>query len=223
MSEFVQRWRIVFRRPVGAEPVAQRELIERWLAALGASGLPDRRLVIAAPLPAGVGAERELADLWLSSRRTLSDVRTPIAASLPAGLELVDLYDVWIGEPALPGRVVAADYRIRLSDTPDAAVLEAGAGRLMASASLPRERVKGERRIAYDLRPLLGRIGPVEARDGAIDLDLRVLHRADQGVGRPEEVVAALVDATGCELRVAWIVRIAVVLADETGSDRAVP
>lgn len=221
MSEFVQRWRIVFRRVAGSDAVAQRDVTEAWQAGLEASGLPDRRLVIGAPLPAGMTAERELADLWLSSRLSVADVRPAVAGSLPPGLELVDLYDVWVGEPALPGRVIASDYRICLGADVDQDVLESGARTLMASSSLPRERVKGERRIAYDLRPLVGRIGPFAARDGATHVDVRVLHLTDQGVGRPEEVVAALADAAGRPLTIASIVRTAVVLADELGSDDA--
>jgi uncharacterized protein DUF2344 len=194
MNEFVQRWRIEFQRGAGAEKLAQRELTERWLAGLDASGLPGCRLVIAVPLPVGMEAKRELADLWLTARKPIAEVRSAVGAAMPGGLTLVTLYDVWAGEAALPGRVAAADYRIRLAAPVAPAILEAHARDLLAASTLRRERAKGDRLIGYDLRPLLADIGPVAVRDGATEIDVRVRHLADLGVGRPEEVVAALGD-----------------------------
>ncbi len=215
MNEFVQRWRIVFRRGAGAEPLAQRELTEAWLAGLDASGLPDRRLAIAVPLPIGMEAERELADLWLTRRVTIAAVRAAVQAALPAGLALVDLYDVWLGEPPLPGQVAAADYRVRIARPVDPSILERHGRALLAAAALPRERPKGERLIAYDLRPLLADVEPMAGPDGTTEIRVRVRHLADLGVGRPEEVVAALADQAGLELPIASIVRTTVLLAEE--------
>lgn len=215
MNEFVQRWRIVFRRGPGAEPLAQRELTEGWLAGLGASGLPDRRLAIAVPLPIGMEAERELADLWLTRRLTIAAVRSAVETSLPAGLALVDLYDVWLGEAPLPGRVAAADYRIRLARPVDPSILERHGRALLAATALPRERPKGERLIAYDLRPLLADVEPMAGSDGTTEIHVRVRHLGDLGVGRPEEVVAALADQAGLELPIASMVRTAVLVAEE--------
>ena len=51
----------------------------------------------------------------------MATVRDRIGAGLPEGWRLVDVYDVWLGAPALAGQVAAADYRITLgaADVPD--------------------------------------------------------------------------------------------------------
>ncbi|HEX5148470.1 MAG TPA: DUF2344 domain-containing protein, partial [Candidatus Limnocylindrales bacterium] len=119
-----QRWRVRFRRRPDAPSLPQREQLGAWESALGASGLPlagldlpvpRPRLVFAAPLGVGIPAEGELFDLFLTDRRPVAEVRSILAASMPAGHELVDVVDVWLGEPPLSGRVAAADYRLELA------------------------------------------------------------------------------------------------------------
>jgi len=224
MTELVQRWRLVLRRRADAEPLTHRDLITRWHAGLarvglsveaGPTGQARARLAFALPLPLGMPAERELADLTLTERWAIADVRDLVTGALPDGFELVELYDVWIGEPALPGQVVAADYRVRFAIAVDPAALEAAGRALLASQALPRTRTKGERSVPYDLRPLLDTVGPVALRTGATELDVRVRHHAEIGAGRPEEVVAALADQARTELPVSRIVRLRIVLARE--------
>lgn len=223
MVQFVQRWRIVFRRGPAAEPLAHRDLIERWQNALAGSDLPALRLVVAVPLPTGMVAEREVADVWLTERRTSAEVRPAIVDGLPGGLELVELYDVWIGEAALPGRVVGADYRVRLSGRPDPDALAAAASDLLAARALPRERAKGDRVVAYDLRPLLADIGPPRPAGDGTAIDVRVRHVAELGVGRPEEVCAALADRSGEDVRVEEVLRLRILLADDPAEPLAGP
>ena len=59
-----------------------------------------------------MAAERELADILLTELLPRGEVREGIGAGLPDGWRLVDLYDVWLGAPALAGQVVGG----RLSD-----------------------------------------------------------------------------------------------------------
>jgi len=102
----------------------QRDQLAAWEASLALSGLPLERvgiagtrprLVFAAPLSVGMAAERELVDLFLDDRRPMAEVRGRLAGSLPTGHELVDLYDVWMGEPPLPAQVTAAEYRVEVT------------------------------------------------------------------------------------------------------------
>lgn len=157
-------------------------------------------------------AERERFDLFLTARWGIADVRERLERGLPAGHALVDLEDVWLGEPALAGQVVAADYRIGLLVAVDGARLREAAARLLAEPTLPRARQKGGRTIQYDLRPLLE-----DVRTDGDPPELRVRTRFDpeRGVGRPEEVVAALAEAAGLPLDPASIVRERLILAGE--------
>jgi len=220
-----QRWRLVFRRLESAPPLQQKELLAAWQDGLVACRLPfvppDRpRLAFAAALSVGLVAERELVDVLLSERRPIDDVRRAIVGALPEGHELIDLHDVWLGEPPLPGQTAAADYRIELEGTPDAARLADAASRLIASPSLVRPKPKGGG--DYDLRPLLDAItidGAVGDAGGGAEAPvvLRVRTRFDpeRGAGRPDEVVAALAELARADLSIASIVRERVLLASE--------
>ena len=102
------------RRSADAPPLAQRELADAWEDALRESGLPvawtdaatpRMRVSFGAPLPVGVAGEAELIDLYLTERVPTWLVREELSARLPAGWTLVDLYDVWLAGPALPGAI----------------------------------------------------------------------------------------------------------------------
>ena len=56
----------------------------------------------------------ELLEVTLTERWPAWRVREALVDGLPAGWHLVDLEDVWVGAPPLPGRVAAADYRIAI-------------------------------------------------------------------------------------------------------------
>ena len=241
-----QRWRLVYARSESAPHLAQRDQQAAWEAGLRASGLPvvgqelvppRPRIAFAAPLGVGLPAERELADLFLAERLPVAVVRDALEANLPEGHRLVELLDVWLGEAALPGQVVAADYRaeVRVSRevteaaasnvTPEAALADAARG-LLGEAALPRTRDKGGHQVAYDLRPLLADISVIEAGGSAlrdqhaqaapqptlVQLRIRVRYDPDRGVGRPEEVLAALAESAGLELSLEALVRERVVL-----------
>ena len=227
-SEPRQRWRAIYRRRPDAPPLPQREQLAAWEASLGASGLPFAgpgfpasrpRIVFAAPLAVGVSGERELVDLFLLDRRSVAEVRVRLAGSLPAGHELIEVYDVWLGEPPLSGQVIAADYRLQLKtlddQDPERATLAASSWRFLSAPTLPRTREKGGRAIPYDLRPLIADITVVSEQGPAVELRIRTRFDPARGVGRLDEVLAALSEFAGMPLEAHSIVRERVVLAGE--------
>ena len=162
-------------------------------------------------------AEHELADLFLAERLTALDLRRRLVYSMPRGYRVVDLYDVWTGEPALAPQLAAADYRMTLLNV-ERPALAAAVARLLAAEELPRERRKETRLIRYDLRPLLLglRAGPADADapsaaapadtaapvagglpGNAAGLWMRLRHSQSRGSGRPDEVVASLAAELG--------------------------
>ncbi len=205
--------------------------------------VPRPRLVFGASLTVGMPAERELLDLFLVERRSVAEVRERLVASLPTGHELIEVHDVWLGAPALSGQVAAADYRMSVTlvdgAMPDGAALMDAARRLLAAAALPRKREKGDRSIPYDLRPLVAgiEVQPGEA-DGAavpapadttphgaphgapvpapaVQLRIRTRFDPERGVGRPEEVLAALSELAGVPLAAQSITRERLLLSGE--------
>jgi radical SAM-linked protein len=220
-----QRWRITFARRADAPARAQREQVDAWEAGLAACGLPIAgldlprprpRIVFAAPLPVGMPAERELVDLYLVERLAVADVRAALERALPEGHALIDLHDVWLGEPALSGQVAAADYVADLV-AGTRAFLEPAVRTLISRRTLPRTRDKGGKQVAYDLRPLVISVAIAADADSRIPIRLRIRTRfdAERGVGRPEEVVAALAEIAGTPLEIDSMVRARVLLAAE--------
>jgi radical SAM-linked protein len=205
VSEAKQRWRLAFRRDPAAMYLSHLDAVHAWERALRRGEIPVSmsegfsprpRLVFAAPLPLGMLAEHELADMVLAERMTLPDLRTRLAACLPAGYAVTELFDVWVGEPALAPQLAAADYRMTLLGV-DEDPLAAAVERLLAAESLPRTRAKESKTIRYDLRPLIQLLRSAEAT-----LWMRLRHSQAEGTGRADEVVAALAGELG--LRFSW-------------------
>ena len=224
--EAAQRWRLVVRREtLDGEQVARTQQAA-WEAALIATGLSlvgldtesgRPRFAMAAPLAPAIPGDRELADVWLTERRPRWSVRDALEGALPAGSTLIDVYDVWLGEAALPGQVVASVYRATIgADTGGTSgALEAAAAALSTAETLPRERAKGDRTVAYDLRPFIDDIEVRGRPDGGIEIRMELRHDPEKGVGRPDEVLAELADRSGVSLDGAALVRERLVLASE--------
>ena len=85
----------------------------------------------------------------------------------------------------------------------------------MAAPTLPRERRKGESTVRYDLRPFLAALDVVPSGDGRLVIRMTLRHDPERGVGRPDEVLAALAEQLGtASLRPEHLVRESLVLAD---------
>lgn len=224
-----QRWRLYVAQPAATEAERRAGPGARGLAGvLAASGLPlgeagRGRVVAAAPLPLGVAGEREVVDVLLVERRSVAEVRAAVVAALPPGWTLVGLHDVWVGAPAAPAAVVAADYRVEVAGVPAAPLAEA-ARALLAAATLPRVRRREKRPTSYDLRPLLLglEVRPAAGGVGAT-LAMRLRHAPD-AVGRPEEVIAALAEPPSPiagSLTARTVVRERLVMADDADAPPA--
>jgi radical SAM-linked protein len=240
MSELRQRWRLTVCRGPDARHVPHRDVVASWETAMRASDLPlaetaaprpRPRILFAAPVPVGMLAERELIDVGLTECRPVHEVREAVASAAPTGYRLIDLYDVWTGAPALPSLVMAADYRASVTVRPGAevdstgeastaaAALEAAIEDLLAARRIEMGREKGGGATTIDIRPHLLRLRGTIGQDGSVQLDMRMLLGGSAGVGRPEEVAAALAGHLGRELAVTEVVRERIHLADDPPRD----
>jgi radical SAM-linked protein len=204
--EAVQRWRLVLARgPLDADS-GQREQLAAWERALADSGLPVAgldaipprpRFAVAAPLSASIPGEAELVDVWLVERVPAWRVREALGPTMPPAHRLVEAYDVWPGAPALPGQVAASVYRAhaRREDV-DPAALAAACEGLLGSATIERERAKGGGTVRYDLRPFIEALA-VDGSGERVTLRMTLRHDPERGIGRPDEVLAALADRMG--------------------------
>ena len=186
---YVQRWRLTYSCGPRALIGTHRDQQAAWAAALREAGLagPDAtrppRFVAAARLPVGMTGDRELADIFLADRRTSLEVRDRLGRALPAGHGLVDLHDVWVGEPALPGRVIAGDYAVRIASEwsqalpaldPRPAVAE-----FLAATTVDRGRNRVEGSSSANLRPLVVALCQIDLQT----LWMRL--RLDPALGQP--------------------------------------
>ena len=218
-----QRWRLVLARVTGAPEALAEEPGDPWERTLLASGLPlfrgsgggRARIAWGAPLPVRMATEREPAEIVLTEVLPIWRVRAGLEANLPAGWLLVDLYDVWLGAPALAGRVTGAIYRVTLDVDADAGAIASTVGTLLAAKELVRTRLKGGREVSYDLRPL---IESIDVAQGGPPVVIRMATRIhpERGSGRPDEILAALADTLGCPIVAGPIVRERVIVAGET-------
>jgi radical SAM-linked protein len=220
--EAVQRWRLVVTRAAGAE-AGQREQLGAWEATLVRSGLPVAgldaakprpRFAPAAPLLASIAGEAELVDLWLVERLPRWRVREALAPSMPPGHRLVELHDIWLGEPPLPGRVIASVYRVPLPGGSGSMVaFRAAVAGILGEESLPRERRKGDTVVTYDLRPFVAGL-EIEERPEGPALRMVLRHDPEKGIGRPEELLAVLGERMGAPVPATGLVRERLVLAE---------
>lgn len=204
-----QRWRLTFGRTADAGDGGQREQLAEWGSALEAAGLRDPaaaeqpKLTFAAPMPAGLTADRELADLFLPRRWTVGDLRPRLRAHMPAGHPLRDLHDVWLGEPPLPGLVVAGDYRVdvrpALGPGPTSVDLAGAVATLLAMTTIERTKNRPDRPVSGNLRPL---VMDLRCIIGA-ELWMRLRFDPILGTGRPEEIVEAIGTLAGQPLTAA--------------------
>lgn len=163
-----------------------------------------------------MAAERELAEIVLTETLPVWRVRDELTRCMPPGWGLVDLHDVWLGAPALAGRVTGAVYRVTLDGDEDSAVIAAAASALMEAREVSRTRLKAGASVAYDLRPLLAGVGVVHPGPPVV-LRIETRIHPERGSGRPEEVVGALTDELGHPLVTRSIARERLLLADEPG------
>ncbi len=226
MVEAVQRWRIAFRRGSPALELGPPEIVRAWEAGLAAADIPvvlsatatpRPRLSFAAPLPPGRATEHDLADLVLSERWTVARFRAALIAALPPGFEVVDLYDVWLGAPAITAVLGAMSHRAIVAGA-SPGELRAAADTLLAADRLDRTRAKGsERTVKYDLRPLI--LDLAVGNEGERTFVRMILGTSSDGPsGRPDEVLFALGEVIGRDLELVELVRERLWTSDETPS-----
>jgi radical SAM-linked protein len=228
-----QRWRITYARDAVPPEQVGRAALDSWHASIVGAGLPAAttdgdpsrpRLSFAAPLPAAARGEAELLDLWLVDRLPAWRVREALAPCLPQGHSWLDAEDVWLGAPALPGQVVAADWRIQVAAPASAAKdlaerLVEAADWLTTAPRIERTRMKAGVARPYDLRPLIAAVG-IEAGPPLVVI-ARTRFDPERGSGRPEEVVGAIADTARIPLEVVAMTRVRLLFTADHRSEDA--
>ena len=144
---------------------------------------PQPKMNMAAALPLGFSSRCEVMDMRLEHDIPLSDLATRINATLPAGLQVVDVTQVDERAPALQTQVASAEYEVTLTEPVDGSALKRKIDSVMESESISRAR----RGKTYDLRPLVETLSILDNHKIFMRLAAR-----EGATGRPEEVLDIL-------------------------------
>jgi radical SAM-linked protein len=204
-TNFVMRIRITFVKRGALRYTSHLDLHKLWERAARRAELPlaysqgfhpQPKMNMAAALPLGFSSRCEVMDMKLEHDIPLNDLATRLNASLPSGLQVVDVEQVDERAPALQTQVLSAEYEVTLTEAVDEAELKRKLDYVIESKSIPRER----RGKVYDLRPLIEELqilefdSPAPGKGDAPALQKIFMRLAarEGATGRPEEVLDVL-------------------------------
>jgi radical SAM-linked protein len=198
---YAKRGRLRFTSHRDFSRAFERALFRSRVPMAYSSGFnPHPRISYAGASPTGAASEAEYLEIGLSETVDPEVVRRELDASLPDGLDLLEVVESAGG--SLADRLEASRWEITVRGVEPAALADA-ADRLLATDELPVERMtkKGLRR--FDARAaivsLAARPSGESANDGETCAILEVVLRHGTPSVRPDDVLAALRDITGID------------------------
>lgn len=196
---YAKRGRLRFTSHRDFRRAFERALFRARVPMAYSSGFnPHPRISYAGASPTGAASEAEYLEIGLSEVVDPEVVRRDLDASLPDGLDLLEVVES--GGGSLADRLEASLWEITVTGV-DASALAHAAERLLATAEVPVERMtkKGLRR--FDARAaivsLAARPGPESTNGGETCAILQVVLRHGTPSVRPDDVLAALGEITG--------------------------
>ncbi len=115
---------------------------------------PQPKIQLAAALPLGFASHAEVMDIWLNEE--VDNVVSRLQANVPPGLTIFQANQVDEREPSLQTQVIAAEYKVEITEAGYGSGLTEKVASVMEAESIPRER-RGKQ---YDLRPLIEEPSP---------------------------------------------------------------
>jgi radical SAM-linked protein len=185
------KFRILFSKTEAMRFTGHLDLFRAWERLLRRAQVPlaystgfhpHPKIQIGAALPLGVTGENELIDIETDVECEAGALARQIAAAVPPGIGAIRVIALPADSPGLEKLVVAGDYSAGPLEGAWPDDLPQRIERLLASATLPRER----RGKSYDLRPRILSL----ALDGNT-LRMR-LSLTPEATGRPDEALSAL-------------------------------
>ncbi len=168
---------------------------------------PHPRISYAGAAPTGSASEAEYLEIALREEMDPADAHAAIDAALPEGLDVLEV--VARAGGSLADRLEASWWRLTL-DGVDADEVRAGVAALLAEDEIVVERMTKKGRRSFDARAAIVGISLADApgeQAGCAILDV-VLRHGSPSV-RPDDVLAALHQASGLRVTAAWQQRLA--------------
>jgi radical SAM-linked protein len=152
---------------------------------------PHARISIAAPLAMAVTADAELMDVELDRHMDPEYAMGCVRPQLPPGFGVSEVEEVSSQWRALQAAARFSEYTVALLTDLSPAEVQSRVDALLATATLPRQRMRDREVRRYDLRPLIDRLWVQSHQGGQVMLGMR-LQTDQHATGRPDEVLAAL-------------------------------
>ncbi|MCB8985371.1 MAG: DUF2344 domain-containing protein [Ardenticatenaceae bacterium] len=212
-ANYVQRLRLTFSKEGPTRFIGHLDLARTLERSLNRAQIPMAysqgfnprpRMQMATALPLGYTSACELADIWLKEAMDPEVARQQMMVRMAPGIDVWDVQEVGLKEPALQTRTLDSTYEVTLLEPVDQEALQTRVADLLAADSLPRER----RDKPYDLRPLVLDLSLLPPSGELARLSMRLALMVGQ-TGRPDEVL----DELGQDPLAARIHRTAMTLA----------
>ena len=185
--------------------------------AYSAGFTPHPKVSYVGACPTGVASEAEYLELGLASRVEPERLRAILDASLPLGLDVVEVVEARTG--SLPDRIDASRWEVVVPGV-EPAVLQRAVERFLACTAVPVERLTKAGRRSFDARPAVvsadTRAGQPDSGGQCATIDLVVRHVTP--AVRPDDVLTGLQSVAHLELpEPPRVTRLAQGLLDATG------
>ncbi len=196
----MQRLRVRFSRGEEIKFISHLDIMRLWERVFRRARIPlaysegfspHPRISLAVPLAVGVTSEAELMDVFVTRWVSPHWFTSMASQQLPAGIEILGVYQVAPTMPSLQSQVRYAEYRTEVETESPPKDVEAAVSNLLSAEHLPwhHQRDTGER--SYDLRALIDDLWLVDCQPPCCTIGMRL--RCDSGgSGRPEQVASAL-------------------------------
>jgi radical SAM-linked protein len=196
---YAKRGRLRFTSHRDFSRAFERALFRARVPMAYSSGFsPHPRISYAGASPTGAASEAEYLEIGLAERRDPETVRRDLDASLPDGLDLLEVVESRGG--SLADRLEASVWEIRMAGV-DAESLRPAVERLLATDEVPVERMTKKGLRTFDARAAIvtleARPCGESANTGETCAILQVVLRHGTPSVRPDDVLAALREVAG--------------------------
>jgi radical SAM-linked protein len=196
----MNRLRIRFRRGAEIKYISHLDIIRVWIRAFRRAGIepaysegfnPHPRISLAAPLATGVTGDAELMDVYIGDAVSPHNFTAAVNRQMPAGMEILNTYQVDCGLPALQAQLTAAEYAVEIAVEEGIDRLGQALTTMLEKEQFPWQHERDTGIKSYDLRPLIEELW-LESFSGNIAVVGMRLVCDNRGSGRPEQVIKAL-------------------------------
>ncbi|MGY2874223.1 radical SAM-linked protein [Marmoricola sp. URHA0025 HA25] len=198
---YAKRGRLRFTSHRDFSRAFERALFRARVPMAYSSGFnPHPRISYAGASPTGAASEAEYLEIGLSEAVEPEALRRELDASLPEGLDLLEV--VVSAGGSLAERLEASLWEVTVSGV-DPEVLAAGVERLLATPEIPVERMTKKGLRTFDARAAIVSLGTravgASENGGETCAILAVVLRHGTPSVRPDDVLAALREVTGID------------------------